>query len=181
MKKRWITWLLIIACCFGQNSSVLAETLDENPQQQNVQEVDGEKSDGVDATNEIEDGETVDQRADSQEETPAYISDDSENRIAENISYNVAINGICLIDKGQYCEVGVDYVSDDPNVEFAWKQYDVAAGQWSDVTSWNKGNWTSWKPLKSGDYWIYVEAKNHRWENGFFCVWISFLTGFGFR
>ena len=95
------------------------------------------------------------------EETPAVSGEDKSEpaQQEEQQSYNVQVKGISLLNKGAYCEVGADYVSDDPNVEFKWMQYDVAAGQWTDVTTWNKGNWATWKPAKSGDYWIYVEAK----------------------
>lgn len=82
----------------------------------------------------------------------------------ERGSNDTKINGICLIDKIQYCEVGADYMSDDPNLEFRWLQYDVSESKWSEVTSWNKGNWATWKPNKAGDYWIYVEARNSKGE-----------------
>mgnify|MGYP002105377072 FL=1 len=73
--------------------------------------------------------------------------------------FSIKVNGLCLLDKGSYTEVGAAYTSDDPNVEFRWLQYDLSKKVWTVVSDWNKGNWITWKPKKAGDYWIYVEAK----------------------
>lgn len=77
----------------------------------------------------------------------------------EQSQFDIKLNGICLLDKGSYAEVGVAYESNDPDVEFRWLQYDLSKKVWTVVSDWNKGNWITWKPKKSGDYWIYVEAK----------------------
>ena len=80
--------------------------------------------------------------------------------IDENsVNYDVRVNGICLLDKIRYCEVGADYISNDSEVEFRWLQYDVSNKNWSIVSSWSRGNWAVWSPKKAGDYWIYVEAR----------------------
>ena len=77
----------------------------------------------------------------------------------EQSQFDIKLNGICLLDKGSYAEVGVAYESNDQDVEFRWLQYDLSKKVWTVVSDWNKGNWITWKPKKSGDYWIYVEAK----------------------
>lgn len=77
----------------------------------------------------------------------------------QDTDYTLQLNGICLLDKGIKYEVGVAYESTDPNIEFQWKQYDLSRGIWTMISDWSNGNWTSWKPEKSGDYWLYVEAK----------------------
>ena len=75
------------------------------------------------------------------------------------VSYDVSISGICLLDHGSYAEVGAAYTTDDPNVKFRWLQYDLQKKEWSVVSDWNTGNWITWKPETAGDYWIYVEAQ----------------------
>ena len=31
--------------------------------------------------------------------------------------------------------------------------------EWQEISGWNQGNWTSWRP-KKGNYWVHVEARN---------------------
>ena len=53
----------------------------------------------------------------------------------------------------------VAYNTNDANVQFQWKLYDLAEKKWSDITGWTTGNWMSWYPEKAGDYWLYVQAR----------------------
>ncbi len=69
------------------------------------------------------------------------------------------LNGICAIERSNQIDVGAAYTSNDSKLRFQWKIYDVKADKWSELTNWSAGNWASWKPDKSGDYWVYVEAK----------------------
>lgn len=90
-------------------------------------------------------------------ETGADIVEDNSN--IDNITYDLKLNGICLLDKGNLFEVGVAYETNDPNIEFRWLEYDLSTSTWKIVSDWNKGNWTNWRLTKPGDYWIYVEAR----------------------
>lgn len=90
-----------------------------------------------------------------EEETEAQI----EEKEVPGEAYTLKLNGICLLDKGNRLDVGVAYETNDPNVQFRWLQYDLAAQNWTEVYGWQKSNWITWYPPKAGDYWIYVEAK----------------------
>lgn len=68
------------------------------------------------------------------------------------------LNGICVIDQASQVDMGVAYTTNDADVQFRWKLYDLSTGVWTVIADWNAGNWASWKPEKSGDYWLYVEA-----------------------
>lgn len=167
-RKRILTALAVSIAMLGQTFLVSAEDLNtQTLQTETVSEtakgsnsestVESEKSVAQD---ELTGAETQDNNGQTEEKSTASEENKSESGQQEvQQPYNVQVKGICLLNKGAYCEVGADYVSDDSNVEFKWMQYDVAAGQWTDVTTWNKGNWATWQPAKSGDYWIYVEAK----------------------
>lgn len=79
-------------------------------------------------------------------------------RVSRDYSkHYVDLNGIAIIDKYSNFQVGVAYNSDDENVKFRWKQYDIVKKQWSKVSDWSNGNWATWNP-SNGNYWIYVEA-----------------------
>ena len=71
----------------------------------------------------------------------------------------VQLNGICVIDQDVQVDMGVAYTTNDADIMFRWKLYDLSRGIWTMISDWSNGNWTSWKPEKSGDYWLYVEAK----------------------
>ena len=71
----------------------------------------------------------------------------------------ISLSGICVIENGKQVDMGVAYDTNDAEVEFQWKLYDLTERKWSQISDWNKGNWTSWHPSKAGDYWLYVEAK----------------------
>ena len=165
-RKRILTALAVSIAMLGQTCLVSAEGMNAQPVQtetvvaaetssENTVEIGKSTTQDTLAGTEAQDNS-------GQAEEPPAVSEEEKSEPAqqeEQQSYNVQVKGICLLNKGAYCEVGADYVSDDPNVEFKWMQYDVTAGQWTDVTKWNKSNWAAWKPAKSGDYWIYVEAK----------------------
>ena len=72
---------------------------------------------------------------------------------------NISLNGICTIQKGDKIDVGVAYETNDADVLFRWKEYNLSTEKWSLLTEWSRGNWMTWKPSKAGDYWLYVEAK----------------------
>ena len=117
-----------------------------------------ETAESIDAEAKSEEKEN--QEGDIGEDNTANVGVNSSAAEAqEQNQFNIKINGICLLDKGSYAEVGAAYESNDSNVEFRWMQYDLQKNTWSIVSDWNKGNWITWKPKTAGDYWIYVEAK----------------------
>ena len=71
--------------------------------------------------------------------------------------YYTNIEGMTWIIRPDKIDVGVAYDSNDPEVKFQWKSYDLETGKWELISGWNKGNWSSWKP-KKGDYWLHVET-----------------------
>ena len=54
--------------------------------------------------------------------------------------------------------MGVAYETNDPNIQFQWKVYDLSTQKWSIVKPWSASNWGSFQPTHAGDYWLYVEA-----------------------
>ena len=70
-----------------------------------------------------------------------------------------SLDGICTIDKGGQIDMGVAYGTNDAGIEFQWKVYSLREKKWRTIRKWAAGNWASWKPEGSGDYWLYVEAK----------------------
>lgn len=74
------------------------------------------------------------------------------------------LNGICLIDREDRVDMGVAYTTNDSGLKFRWLLYDLAEKKWTVISDWSTGNWTSWKPHKAGDYWLYVEAKTSTGE-----------------
>lgn len=73
-------------------------------------------------------------------------------------SNNVSLQSIAWIKQDTAIDVGVSYVSGDPNVQFKWMAYNLDTKQWELVSDWYSGNWTTWRP-KNGNYWLYVQAK----------------------
>lgn len=144
-RKRILTALAVSIAMLGQTCLVSAEGMNAQPVQtetvvaaetssENTVEIGKSTTQDTLAGTEAQDNS-------GQAEEPPAVSEEEKSEPAqqeEQQSYNVQVKGICLLNKGAYCEVGADYVSDDPNVEFKWMQYDVTAGQWTDVTKWNK-------------------------------------------
>ena len=54
--------------------------------------------------------------------------------------------------------MGVAYQTNDPNIQFQWKVYDLSTQKWSIVKPWSASNWGAFQPTHAGDYWLYVEA-----------------------
>lgn len=72
----------------------------------------------------------------------------------------VELGGIGVIEREGYIDVGVSYTSNDIGLQFRWLLYDVTDKNWTEqICDWTTGNWASWKPKKSGEYWFWVEAK----------------------
>lgn len=69
------------------------------------------------------------------------------------------LNGICVLTKENQVDMGVAYETNDEEIQFRWLLYNVATKKWSQISAWNKGNWSSWIPDKAGTYWLYVEAR----------------------
>ncbi len=71
--------------------------------------------------------------------------------------YTVDIRGLTWIFRSDKIDVGAAYDSNDPQVKFQWKSYNLDTGKWEVIADWSKGNWASWYP-KRGNYWLHVEA-----------------------
>lgn len=70
----------------------------------------------------------------------------------------IQLNGICVLPSGTKTSMGVAYETNDPNILFQWKVYDLTLEKWSIVKEWSASNWASFQPTHAGDYWLYVEA-----------------------
>lgn len=104
--------------------------------------------------------ENVDSVNVQEDENAGIATQENDNNLnAVNAGFDLSLNGICLLEKGTYDNVGVAYETNDPNIQFRWLQYDVANQKWSVVSDWRTGNWITWTPPRAGDFWIYVEAK----------------------
>ena len=78
-----------------------------------------------------------------------------------NLDYTkpyVDLSSFCIMKRLTGISAGVNYVSNDPDIQFQWKAYNLQTKQWEMVSGWSTGNWTFWKP-EQGDYWLRVEAK----------------------
>lgn len=49
--------------------------------------------------------------------------------------------------------------TNDRTIQYRWLYYDVAMGQWHEISGWSNSNAVSWSAPKEGDFWIHVEAK----------------------
>lgn len=68
--------------------------------------------------------------------------------------------GLTWILREEHLDVGIAYTSNNPsNLEYSFKQYDVATGQWASIADWGSGNWASWK-TDAGTYWLHVQVRN---------------------
>ena len=72
----------------------------------------------------------------------------------------LALNGICYQVKDHSIDAGVAYETDASSVQFRWLAYNLKTQEWSSISDWYAGNWTTWY-AKAGDYWLYVEAKTN--------------------
>ena len=69
------------------------------------------------------------------------------------------LTDMCVVDKGNHFELGVSYETNDPDIVFRWRYYDVAEDEWRLIRDWDAGNWASWKAVHPGDFLMYAEAK----------------------
>ena len=123
-RKRILTALAVSIAMLGQTCLVSAEGMNAQPVQTETvvaAETSSENTveSGKSATQDTLAGTEAQDNSGQAEEPPA-VSEEEKSEPAqqeEQQSYNVQVKGICLLNKGAYCEVGADYVSDDPNVE----------------------------------------------------------------
>lgn len=161
-KKSWIAAVMVLV--FMAQLTVAAEDMDLQIRQEDTavlteeqEEPDASVPDTESSTNIA--GNAVDAPNDSND-VSEEIQKSSDNAYAPvNGQYSVQLNGICLIEKGNKCDVGAAYESNDPGVKFRWLEYDLAEKKWNLVSDWSTGNWITWELKKAGDYWIHVEAR----------------------
>ena len=91
--------------------------------------------------------ENVDPVNVQEDENAGIATQENDNNLnAVNAGFDLSLNGICLLEKGTYDNVGVAYETNDPNIQFRWLQYDVENQKWSVVSDWRTGNWITWTP-----------------------------------
>ncbi|MGF7002041.1 hypothetical protein M2149_000411 [Lachnospiraceae bacterium PFB1-21] len=72
---------------------------------------------------------------------------------------NLELQALHVLDKVDHYDLGIAYKTNDRNVSFTWKIYNLQTKTWETISENYKGNWVSWEPKKKGSYWIHVEAK----------------------
>lgn len=70
----------------------------------------------------------------------------------------VDLNGFAIQQNTDSISVGAYYKSNDDNVKFQWKAYNLQTKQWELIKGWSAGNWMNWKP-QAAPYWLRVEAQ----------------------
>ncbi|WP_270594141.1 N-acetylmuramoyl-L-alanine amidase [Faecalibacillus faecis] len=75
----------------------------------------------------------------------------------------VHLNGYTWQMKSDAILVGSAYNTNDSDVKFAYKSYNLTTKQWQSLSDNSSSNWVTWKPER-GNYWIYCQAKT---SNGY--------------
>ena len=75
----------------------------------------------------------------------------------------VHLNGYTWQMKSDSILVGSAYNTNDSDVKFTYKSYNLTTKQWQSLSDNSSSNWVTWKPER-GNYWIYCQAKT---SNGY--------------
>ena len=75
----------------------------------------------------------------------------------------VHLNGYTWQMKSDSILVGSAYNTNDSDVKFTYKSYNLTNKQWQSLSDNSSSNWVTWKPER-GNYWIYCQAKT---SNGY--------------
>ena len=75
----------------------------------------------------------------------------------------VHLNGYTWQMKSDAILVGSAYNTNDSDVKFTYKSYNLTTKQWHSLSDNSSSNWVTWKPER-GNYWIYCQAKT---SNGY--------------
>ena len=75
----------------------------------------------------------------------------------------VHLNGYTWQMKSDAILVGSAYNTNDSDVKFTYKSYNLTTKQWQSLSDNSSSNWVTWKPER-GNYWIYCQAKT---SNGY--------------
>ena len=70
----------------------------------------------------------------------------------------VHLNGYTWQMKSDAILVGSAYNTNDSDVKFTYKSYNLTTKQWQSLSDNSSSNWVTWKPER-GNYWIYCQAK----------------------
>ena len=70
----------------------------------------------------------------------------------------VHLNGYTWQMKSDSILVGSAYNTNDSDVKFTYKSYNLTTKQWQSLSDNSSSNWVTWKPER-GNYWIYCQAK----------------------
>ena len=96
----------------------------------------------------------------AQSDTPAVatLSNDTITAVQAQESYYARLKGFTWQIHNDKILIGSAYDTNDQNIRFTFKSYNLDTKTWEVLDSNKKSNWQTWKPYK-GNYWIYVEAK----------------------
>ena len=75
----------------------------------------------------------------------------------------IHLNGYTWQMKSDAILVGSAYNTNDSDVKFTYKSYNLTTKQWQSLSDNSSSNWVTWKPER-GNYWIYCQAKT---SNGY--------------
>ena len=78
-------------------------------------------------------------------------------------SYYARLKGFTWQMQDDKILLGSAYDTNDPDLRFTFKSYNLDTKKWEVLDSNKKSNWQTWKPYK-GNYWIYCQAKT---SNGY--------------
>ena len=57
--------------------------------------------------------------------------------------------------------LSVSSETNDKNAQYKWMYYDIATGQWHDISGWSNSKSITWNAPKEGAFWLHVKAKIH--------------------
>ena len=95
----------------------------------------------------------------AQSDTPAVatLSNDTITAVQAQESYYASLKGFTWQIHNDKILIGSAYDTNDQNIRFTFKSYNLDTKTWEVLDSNKKSNWQTWKPYK-GNYWIYCQA-----------------------
>lgn len=94
------------------------------------------------------------------QEVPVIQQPEEDSELSAYAGNILELSGIFVQNRVSQVDMGVVYNTNDPDVKFQWKVYNLQTRKWEMVSSWKEGNWTTWEPEEAGWYWLHAEAKD---------------------